>query len=116
MYIKDLEDGDMLMDMMSANAGFERTVAKRGENIYPEVRPPPPPLPNTDGIVFLLSTYPSRTSVRNSTFRGNLYLPLQLPRSHGLESHSRGETLLDCRKRKYQSRCSWRCCCDTSSP
>ena len=38
-YIKDLEDGDMLMDMMSANAGFERTVAKRGENIYPEVPP-----------------------------------------------------------------------------
>src|SRR5256885_16573508 len=38
-YIKDPEDGDMLMDMMSANAGFERTVAKRGENIYPEVPP-----------------------------------------------------------------------------
>jgi len=36
-YIKDLEDGDMLMDMMSANAGFERTITKRGENIYPEV-------------------------------------------------------------------------------
>jgi len=42
-YIKDLKDGDMLMDMMSANAGFERTVAKRAENIYPEVRPPLPP-------------------------------------------------------------------------
>jgi hypothetical protein len=38
-YIKDLEDGDMLMDMMSANAGFERTITKRGENIYPEVQP-----------------------------------------------------------------------------
>lgn len=35
-YIKDLEDGDTLLDMMSANAGFERTVTKRGENIYPE--------------------------------------------------------------------------------
>lgn len=40
-YIKDLEDGDMLMDMMSANAGFEKTLVKRGENIYPEVRSAP---------------------------------------------------------------------------
>jgi hypothetical protein len=36
-YIRYLDDGDMLMDMMSANAGFERTTVKRGENIYPEV-------------------------------------------------------------------------------
>jgi hypothetical protein len=36
-YIKDLDDGDMLMDMMSANASFDRTTLKRGENIYPEV-------------------------------------------------------------------------------
>jgi hypothetical protein len=36
-YIKDLDDGDMLMDMMSVNAEFERTIVKRGENIYPEV-------------------------------------------------------------------------------
>ena len=30
----------MLMDMMSANAGYERTTQKRGENIFPEVHPP----------------------------------------------------------------------------
>ncbi len=40
-YIKDLEDGDMLMDMMSANAGYERTTQKRGENIFPDVNNPP---------------------------------------------------------------------------
>jgi hypothetical protein len=39
-YIRDLEDGDMLMDMMSANAGYERTTQKHGENIFPEVHPP----------------------------------------------------------------------------
>jgi hypothetical protein len=39
-YIKDLEDGDMLMDMMSANSEFERSAHKRGENIYPEVLDP----------------------------------------------------------------------------
>ena len=36
-YIKDLDDADTLMDMMSANASFEQTSIKRGENIYPEV-------------------------------------------------------------------------------
>jgi len=36
-YIKDLDDGDMLMDMMSANAGYERATHKRGENLFPEV-------------------------------------------------------------------------------
>ena len=40
-YIKDLEDGDTLMDMMSANASYERTTQKRGENIFPEVNNPP---------------------------------------------------------------------------
>jgi hypothetical protein len=39
-YIKDLKDGDMLLDMMAANTSFERTIPKRGENIYPEVPPP----------------------------------------------------------------------------
>jgi hypothetical protein len=39
-YIKDLKDGDMLMDMMSANIGYERTTRKLGENLFPEVEQP----------------------------------------------------------------------------
>lgn len=30
----------MLMDMMSANAGYERTTQKHGETIFQEVDPP----------------------------------------------------------------------------
>jgi hypothetical protein len=42
-YIQDLEDGDVLMDMMSANSDLDKTVIKRGENIYAEVPHLPPP-------------------------------------------------------------------------
>lgn len=41
-YIKDLDDGDTLMDMISATLASERPT-KRGENIYPEVFSPPLP-------------------------------------------------------------------------
>ena len=34
-YIKDLDDADVLMDMISVST--ERPSLKRGENIYPEV-------------------------------------------------------------------------------
>jgi len=41
-YIKDLEDGDTLLDMMAASTQIERTTLKRGEAIYPEVPHPCP--------------------------------------------------------------------------
>jgi len=110
-YIKDLEDGDMLMDMMSANAGFERTITKRGENFYPEVPTHSSPLPNH--VVFFLRTDPSRHPIPDTTFRSPHHLAVQFPRSHGLESHSRGTTVLDCWTGKYQQGGAGGCCCDT---
>lgn len=71
-YIKDLDDGDTLMDMMSANAGFERTVVKRGENIYPEVFSL-----KTLTIVLFISENTSRHSISNITFRSHHNFTIQ---------------------------------------
>ena len=35
--MKDLEDGDTLLDMIATSTQTERTTVKRGEAIYPEV-------------------------------------------------------------------------------